>query len=229
MPSSFNWYQFISETGSEIAPAHLFRHVERSIEPNLIAGHTLEVEISQDPKLRAFFPKENMVWPCEILLSNEKSLYLRWCYPNDDMKPESPSDANTLFTEFFDDFERELSSEDCVNSLPFWLPMQEDTWNHIHPVGWARAAGVAWFPPLKSKLTKYSTKIESICHKNWVMTEWEESVARRSVPRIFFEYKGVCFNDLIQINGYLECQLLTDPTCVWPIKVSIFSLLKVYV
>ncbi len=219
MSDSFNWYTYLSETGAELAPAHLFRHVERSSEPSFLVGHTMEVELAVLTEIKNMLPQSKACWPCEVLLSNEKTVYLRWCYPPD-LRTEQPSNKPTsLVASFFQCFPANFSPEELIQSSPFWLSFSDTVWNRIHPIGWAESNDVPWMPPCKSSLSTSNPDALSKSTK-WLQTEWGKSLARRSVPRIFFEKKASSFHQFLQTKGYLECQLTNNPTCVWPVKVS---------
>ncbi|VDL85160.1 unnamed protein product [Schistocephalus solidus] len=214
----FNWYTFLSETGAEIAPAHLFKHVEKSIEPTFLIGHTLEVELSVCKSLdHNLLPSCTRCWPCEVLFSTDKTLFLRWCVPFETRFPLLKNNETGIKKGAYRNVE--LSKEDPL--LSFWVPVNDQTWLKIHPMGWSEENNLPWHMPfsdLKS-VTKYAQETSLSPGSMWHNTKWGRSLLRSCVPRSVFEARCFCLYGLIQVGGFLECEHQDNPMVVWPVKV----------
>ncbi|VEL23218.1 unnamed protein product [Protopolystoma xenopodis] len=199
---SFDWFTYLSETGAEIAPPKLFKHVERSLESVVRPDHTLEVDYSFMQELDDC-PTTAVWWPAEVVLVSGFMIRLRLCEPE------------TYFNHSHSR-PRPLTSK-LASVGEFWFDTKGPNWSVIRYIKLSDDLH-SWTVPHFIRpylIPDYldETKI------NWIETEWGRSVQMRSAPRIFFEQRVLYAYELIRIGGYLECEHELDPNCVWPVKV----------
>ncbi|VDL60457.1 unnamed protein product [Hymenolepis diminuta] len=201
----FSSYNFSMETGCEIAPVHLFRHIEKNESLNFKAQQIVEIDLTAFSRTNCMqIPSGSFFWPCEVLCAINIKCKFRWLHP---------AEINSAL---------KLITKGTDRITPFWLNVDKNFWELVHPMGYAQKYNLDWISPYELLQWKSIDEILDRKPRPGVPAfsrEFEERVLNSLISPLIFNKKAMYLRDMLKVGDYLECRSLADPSDVWPVKI----------
>nr|CDS27378.1 SAM and MBT domain containing protein [Hymenolepis microstoma] len=201
----FSAYNFSMETGCEIAPVHLFRHIEKNESLNFRTHQIVEMDLAAFSKTSGLqIPSGSYFWPCEVLCAINIKCKFRWLHSGE-INP-----GLKFFTKGAD------------RIPPFWLNVDKKFWELVRPMGYCQEYNLDWISPHELLQCKSIGEILDRKSRPGIpdfSREFEKRVLNSLISPLIFNKKAMYLRDMLKVGDYLECRSLADPSDVWPVKI----------